>query len=257
MTESESEIIVGVLGQWASGKTSAVTTLIEYLGGEGKVVFIGDRELFANQAVNHILQLEDSDVRRSIEDDGRQRLDGRHATVWLGPGEDLRSVDLRALQFDVDHAMMPPWLNNARLELGHQIRERSGQGEPIVVEAGFGRNPVDHTISDLFMRLEEAGVEPQRVKWILVEAGWDKRSERNQKRRIGTPQDVFKVFAADGGDLVAEQQDALEKQGVVIKRVRNDHDDIGRFRADIVAAFDEMFGSVFPDGSVDESQGEA
>jgi len=55
MIELEGGIIVGVLGQWASGKSTAARTLIRYLGGEGKVVFINDRDLFASQAFNHIL----------------------------------------------------------------------------------------------------------------------------------------------------------------------------------------------------------
>ena len=241
MIESTGEIIVGILGQWASGKTAAAETLIRYLGGEGKVAFITDRELFASQAVNHILEL-DSKVTLSIEDDGRQRLDGEHATIWLGPGEDLRTVDLGTLRFDVYDDVIPIWLNGARVELGHQIRERSAGGKPIVIEAGFGKNPFDHTISDLLIRLEEAGVEAKQVKWIIVEAGFDKRSERNQKRRSRVPVDVFARYAIDGGDLDPEHQNRLEEQGTIIKRVPNDHDDIGRFRADIIAAFEEMFG---------------
>jgi hypothetical protein len=243
MIALKGEIIVGILGQWASGKSTAARTLIKYLGGRGEVVFINDQELFARQAVNHILELEDSKVTFSIEDDGRQRLDGEHATVWLGPGEDLKTVDLNTLQFNVHDDVLPAWLNRARVELGYQICERSADGKPIVIEAGFGKNPFDHTISDLFKALEEAGVEPKQVKWIIVEAGYEKRSERNEKRRYGPPVDVFARYAADGGDLDPEYQKRLEEQGTVIKRVPNDHDDIERFRADIIAAFEEMFGT--------------
>jgi hypothetical protein len=241
MIELKGEIIVGILGQWASGKSTAARILIRYLGGEGEVVFINDRDLFASQAVNHILELEDSKVRLSIEDDGSQRLDGEHATVWLGPGEDLNTVDLNTLHFDVHDNVMPAWLDRARVELGYQICERSAGGKPIVIEAGFGKNPFGHTISDLFMRLEEVGVEPKQVKWIIVEAGYDKRSERNEKRRASVPVDVFARYAADGGDLDPDHQNRLEEQGTIIKRVPNDHDDIERFRADIIAAFEEMF----------------
>ena len=53
MIEHKGKIIVGILGQWASGKSTATRMLIEYLGGEGKVVFIHDQELLINQAVNH------------------------------------------------------------------------------------------------------------------------------------------------------------------------------------------------------------
>jgi hypothetical protein len=251
MMEHKGEIIVGVLGQWASGKSTAARTLIRYLGGAGEVVFINDQELFARQAVNHILELEDSKVTFSIEDDGRQRLDGEHATVWLGPGEDLKTVDLNTLQFNVHDNVLPAWLNRARVELGSQICERSADGKPIVIEAGFGKNPFDHTISDLFMRLEEAGVEPQQVKWIIVEAGYDKRSERNEKRGGTVPVDVFAGYAADGGDLDPDHQNRLEEQGTIIKRVPNDHDDMERFRADIIAAFEEMFRGVLPARTVD------
>jgi hypothetical protein len=38
----------------------------------------------------------------------------------------------------------------------------------------------------------------------------------------------------------------LEEQGSTIKRVPNDHDDIEKFRADIIAAFEEMFAGVLP-----------
>jgi len=130
MIELEGEITVGILGQWASGKTAAARTLIEYLGGEGKVVFINDVVLFASQAINHILELEGSKVKASIEDDGRQRLEGEHATVWLGPGEDLKTVDLSTLDFDVRDDVLPGWLNRARVEVGYQICERSADGKP-------------------------------------------------------------------------------------------------------------------------------
>ena len=254
MIEPKGKIIVGILGQWASGKSAGARTLIRYLGGEGEVVFITDRELFASQAVNHILDLEDSKVMSSIEDDGRQRLDGEHATVWLGPGEDLKTVDLTTLNLDVHDNVQAAWLNRARIELGHQICERSAGGKPIVIEAGFGKNPFDHTISDLFTRLGEAGVEPKQVRWIIVEAGYDKRSERNEKRRDRVPGDVFARYAADGGDLVPDYQNRLEEQGTIIKRLPNDHDDIERFRADIIAAFEEMFRGVLPARTVDDKR---
>jgi len=255
MAELKGEIIVGVLGQWASGKSTAARTLIGYLGGEGEVVFITDRELLASQAVNHVLEVEDSKVKRSLEDDGRQRLEGKLATVYLGPGEDLRTVDLNTLLFDLHDDVYDNvasasfnWFDRARLELGYRIRERATDGKPIVIEAGFGtnmeprgENPFSHTISDLFLRLEEAGVEPKQVKWIIVEAGYEKRSERNKNRQDSVPAVEFDRFAADGGDLDPEHQKRLEERGVIITRVPNNHDDIERLRADIIAAFEEMF----------------
>ena len=62
MTEPDGGIIVAVLGQWASGNTEAARTLIRHLGGEGQVVFLTDRVLFASQVVDYILELEDSKV---------------------------------------------------------------------------------------------------------------------------------------------------------------------------------------------------
>lgn len=257
MREQKGDIIVGVLGQWASGKSTAASTLIRHLGDMGEVLFITDRDLFASQAVNHILELEDSGVVVSVEDDGRQRLEAEHATVWLGPGEDLRTVDLSTLyRFDVHDDVLPAWLNRARVELGHQICERCADGQPIVIEAGFGKNPRDHTISDLLMRLAEAGVEPGQVRWIIVEAGYDKRSERNRKRRDAVPVDVFARYAADGGDLDADHQRRLEQQGTIIRRVANDHDDVERFRAGVVAAFEEMFRDVLSVGTADHRRGQ-
>ena len=251
MIEPKGEIIVGILGQWASGKSTAARTLIRHLGGEGEVVFITDRELFASQAANHILELEDSEVTSSIEDDGRQRLEGKKATVWLGPGEDLKTVDLSTLRIDVHDSVQHVWLDRARVELGHQIFERFVDGKPIVIEAGFGKDPFCHTIPDLLMRLEEAGVEAKQVRWIIVEAGYDKRLERNQKRRDRVPVDVFARYAADGGDLVPEHQNRLEEQGTIIERVPNNHDDIERFRVDIIAAFEEMCRGMLPVKTID------
>ena len=254
MIEPEGGIIVGVLGQWASGKSTAARTLVEYLGGEGRVLFLTDRALFAGQAIKHILELEDSQVTVSMEDDGRQRLDGELVTVWLRPGEDLKTIDPSTLVFDVyNDEVLVAWRKRAKVELGLQIRERSTDGKPIVIEAAFGPNmePVGEntygrTISDLFARLERAGVAPGHVKWIIVEAGQDKRSERNQKRRDKIPVSYFERYAADGGDLGPQDQDRLERQGVLIKRVRNEHDELARFQADIIAAFEELFPGVSP-----------
>ena len=243
MMESGGGIIVGVLGQWASGKTTASRTLIRHLGGEDKVAFINDQYLFAGQAVKYLLALEDSQITCTLEADGTRRLEGEYAKVWLDPGEDLKSVDLSTLRWNLHEDVMPEWLNRARVEVGHQIREKSRGGSPIVIEAGFGPHPVDHTVPDLFAALEEAGVEPKQVKWIIVEAGYDRRSERNRKRRVVVPVDLFRRYAVGGGDLDPEHQNTLEKQGITVKRVRNEHDDVERFRSDIIAAFEEIFGA--------------
>jgi hypothetical protein len=254
MMESEGQIIVGVLGQWASGKSTAARTLLAYFGGEAKAIFINDRELVYRQAVNHILELGDSEVKLSIEDDGQRRLDGEHVTIWLNPGEDSKSVDWSTYhRFDVPDNLLPTWLNRARVEVGRQICERSADGKPIVIEAGFGKNPSDHKISDLFMRLEEAGVEAKQVKWIIVEAGFEERAARNEKRRDIVPVEIFAGFAADGGDLDLAHENRLKEQGIVIKRVPNNHDDIERFRADIIAALEEMFRGLLPMASQSES----
>jgi hypothetical protein len=73
-------------------------------------------------------------------------------------------------------------------------------------------------------------------------------------RRDRVPVDVFDRYAADGGDLDPDHQKRLAEQGTIIKRVPNDHDDIERFRADIIAAFEEMFRGVLPTGTVDGIQ---
>ena len=255
MVDRKKEIVVGILGQWASGKSAAAETLFRYLGGEGKVTFITDRELLARQAVNHILELEDSKVERSIDDEGIQRFEGELATVYIGPEETLENVDLNALLFDLHDDVYDnvpyeslSWIDEARHDLGHQIRDRSLEGKPIVIEAGFGtntdprgENPIRHTISDLFVRLEEAGVGPKEVKWIIIEASYEKRSERNKKRKDTVPSVEFDRFAADGGDLEPDQQKEWVSQGTTVIRVSNEHDDIERFRADIIASFEEMY----------------
>ena len=145
MIESVGEIVVGILGQWASGKSTAAKILIEYLGGKGRVTFINDRDLLSRQAVIHIFELEDSKVTRNVEDDGRQRLDGEHVTVWLDPAEDLKSADLRTFhRFNAPDDLLAVWLNRARAEMGYQIREKSANGKLILIEAGFGKHPADN-----------------------------------------------------------------------------------------------------------------
>jgi len=251
MREGAGEIIVGILGQWASGKSSAAKILVNYLGGEAKTIFITDRDFVVRQALNFILGPDNSEAVVRIEEDGRRRLESENGIVWLRPGEDLDTVDLSTLRLDIPDDIydreVVVWLNRARLEIGNQIHERSSSGKPIVIEAGFGKNPNDHTVSDLFIRLEEAGVEPNRVKWMIIEASFDKRSERNEQRRDRVPVHLFVRYAEDGGDLDPDQQERFDEQGTTIRRVMNDHDDFERFRADIIAAFDEMFGEVPPE----------
>jgi len=242
MTEHRGGVVVGVLGQWASGKSTAAKTLIRYLGGESEVTFLTDFVTFAHQAVDHLLSLEEEQIESSIEAEGVRRLKGELATVWLDPMEELESIDLNSVTFRVNDDVLPAWLNGARVELGHQVCEECSQGRPVVVEAGFGGNPADHTIADLFVAFEEAGVAPGQVKWIIVEAGYDTRAQRNAAREIGPPVDVFAQYAADGGDLDPDQQARLEERGEMFKRVSNNHDDVERFRADIVSAFQELFG---------------
>ena len=251
MSESDGGVVVGVLGQWASGKTEAAKTLIRHLGGRDNVVFLTDRALFASQAIKHVLEHEDSEVVVHVEDDGRQQFDCEPVTIWLDSGEDLTSVEPSTLKFDIhDDEMLLAFRRRAKLELGRQICARSAAGSPVVVEAAFGPNPEEveenpygRTIADLFARLQRAGVEPWRVKWIIIEAGRDTRAARNAKREDKIPVHYFERFAADGGDLDPDYERRLVEQGTLIRRVHNDHDDVGRFRSDIVAAFEDMLGS--------------
>lgn len=97
-------------------------------------------------------------------------------------------------------------------------------------------------MSHLFAKLDEAGVAPQQVRWIPIEAGFDIRAERNRRRGDKVPVDLFALIAADGGDLNLDHQQQLATQGTIIKRVPNEHHDLERFRADIIAAFVELFG---------------
>jgi|GEM_PF-6531017 len=252
MTGPHAEIVVGVLGQWASGKTEAARTLIRHLGGEGNVVFLTDRGLFASQAIEHVLKLGDSEVVVLVEDDGGQRLDCDLLTVWLAPGEDLRSVEPSSLRFEMhDDDMLVAFRRRAKMELGHQIRKRAAGGKPVVIEAAFGPNLVQagadedsygRTIADLFARLEAAGVEPMQVNWVIIEARCETRAARNAKRDDKIPVRYFEEFAADGGDLAPDHERRLVEQGVLIRRVPNDYDDVGKFRADIVAVFEDMLG---------------
>jgi hypothetical protein len=250
MTEPHAGIVVGVLGQWASGKSEAARTLVKHLGGEGNVVFLSDRVLWISQLINHMLELDDSEVSVSVEDDGRQRLDSELVTVWLRPGEDLGTVEPSTLNAEVyDDDVLLAWRRKGKVELGRQILKSSAGRKPVIVEAAFGpnpegegENPYGRTISDLFARLERAGVELRQVKWIIVEARLTTRSERNARRQDKIPIDFFERFAADGGDLAPDHERRLIEQGTQISRVPNDHDDVERFRANIVAAFEAMLG---------------
>jgi DNA helicase HerA-like ATPase len=99
MGEPKGEIIVGVLGQYASGKSEAARSLIRYLGGKDEAIFINDRELLTRLAVDHLLELDEAQVTSTMEEDGTQRLDGKLATIWLRRGEDLNTLDLDTLRW--------------------------------------------------------------------------------------------------------------------------------------------------------------
>jgi hypothetical protein len=255
MGGSRGEIIVGLLGQWASGKSSAAKTLVNHLGGEGKVTFITDRILLARQALNHVNETRNPNIEVSPDADGLRRFDGELASVFLGPEEDLQTVDLDNMLFDIQNDVYdkvlpgePNWLDIVRLQLGADILENSQEGKPIVIEAGFGtnmerrgENPFSHTLSELFARLEEAGVGARLVRWIIVEAEFERRVARNNARSDRVPTVEFNRFAADGGDLDPDEEKRLVAQGTIIMRVPNNHDDIDRFRSDIIGAFDELF----------------
>ncbi|NIV37634.1 MAG: hypothetical protein GWN58_51910 [Anaerolineae bacterium] len=249
MGEPGCEITVGILGQWASGKTEAARTLIGHLGGPGKVTFLSDRELFFRQAHEYFLGLDESQVTTVLEADGSRRLQSEQAALWLGPGEDLRSVNLSSLRFYPDDETSASWLAASRRELGERIRVRCEEDKPVVIEVAFGPDvrdlgggPLRLTVADFFCGLEDAGLEAEQIKWIIVEAGYKVRSRRNDRQGAHVPVDIFDRFAGDGGDLTPEQQKEWEKRGMILRRVSNDHEDIERFRSDIIAAFEEITG---------------
>ena len=76
-------------------------------------------------------------------------------------------------------------------------------------------------------------------KGILVEANFERRSARNSARTDSVPTLEFNRFAADGGDLDSEEQKRLEGEGLIIKRVPNNHDDIDKFKEDIIKAYED------------------
>jgi len=257
MGHDGSDAVVGVLGQWASGKSTAAKILVEHLGGQDGVVFLTDRELLAGMALRHVLEADQGGIERSPDAAGGVWLEGELAKVYLPPGEDPHSMDLNSLLFDIEDAIydeVPPgqlgWFDRVRLELGRQILESSSLGVPVVIEAGFGtnadprgENPFRHTVADLFTRLGEAGVAPGLVGWIIIQAGYETRVERNRRRSDKVPQVEFDRFAADGGDLTAEQEAAWRARGLRFVRVQNDHADMGRFSSDILAACDRLLGA--------------
>ena len=68
-----SEVVVGVLGQWASGKSTAAKSLVDHLGGEEEVIFITDRVLLGRHVVNYVLGREEAEVIWAIEADGSRQ----------------------------------------------------------------------------------------------------------------------------------------------------------------------------------------
>ena len=245
MGEREVTAIVGVLGQWASGKSCAAEALIDHLGGRRKVVFLSDRCYLARLAVDHALEYcLDGAV---TEENGTRRWSSRLSSFWLGPDESLETVDLNSLEFAMDPSLTGAWLNRGRRNLGYAIAEGSSEGKPIVIEAAFGTNtrpegpnPLSHTIADLFAILEEAGAGVCQIKWIIVEASYEIRWKRNEQRLSRVPGEIFEILAADGGDLAPDDQRQLEEQGTVIIRVPNDHDDRQRLHREVIAAYERM-----------------
>jgi hypothetical protein len=258
-------LVVGVLGQWASGKTEAARTLIRHLGGRDEVTFLSDRVLWISYLIQHVRALDDSEVSVSLEADERQRLDSELVTVWLRPGETLESVDPATLNAEIyDDDLLVAWRRRGKVELGRRLLAESVGRRPVVVEAAFGpnpegedENPYGRTISDLFGRLERAGFDPSRAKWIIVQAGLATRARRNALRQDTIPARFFERFAADGGDLDPDRESALVAQGAQIRRVPNDHDDIEQFRADIVAAYEDMLVRMPPNPNSDDQPKQA
>lgn len=260
MTEMQESIMVGLLGQWASGKSTASKTLVDVLGGPGNVVFLTDREILARRAMKHVFESGEMEAIRYLEEGGRQRIEGKDAIIWLNPGENPDTVDLNTLLFDLHDGVYDnvavgelSWFDKVRLELGAQIREHARGDKPVVIEAGFGTNtqprganPFSHTLADLFSRLDEAGVSPQTVKWIVIAARYETRWRRNQMRLDSVPAAEFSRFAADGGDLDPVLQRQLEADGLALKRVPNDHDDLERFKVDIITAMEDLFRQRLP-----------
>lgn len=254
----ERNVAVGVLGQWASGKSTAAKVLVDHLGGEGEVIFLSDRTLMAAQATEYIRRLPETQLTRRTDRAGSLLLEGPLMSVALPPGETLSGVDLNSLDFRLRPEVYDEVpvgacniLDTVRLELGRQIQDRLSKGKPMVIEAGFGtnveprgENPFCHTLADFFRCLAESGLEPTLVKWIVIQASYITRSVRNFLRHDSVPAAEFDRLAADGGDLTEDQQRALESQGLVIRRVSNQHSDIARFKADVIAAYEALFARV-------------
>lgn len=247
--------VVGVLGQWASGKSEAARTLIKHMGGPDSVTFITDRGLWVSLFLKHVLQQEGLDFQVTVDEEGRQRVDCELATFWLEPGQDLSSVEPAALRFQMhDDDLMVDFRRRGKMELAPEIRRRSAGRKPLVIETSFGPNRSEaggdrygRTIADLFVRLEGGGVDPRQVKWIIVEASSATRAERNARRPGRIPPELFARADFEGGDLAPDHERRLVGQGAQIRRVENDHDDVERFRADIVAAFEDMCGEGRPE----------
>jgi len=157
------------------------------------------------------LELDESKVKRSLDEHGMQRIEGELVTIYLPPGEILQEIDLNDLLFDMHAEVYDKipvgslcWMDETRLELGRQICASTSAGRPVVIEAGFGtntqprgENPFRNTLADLFNRLEEAGVDAGQVKWILIESSYETRAERNRRRKTRDERDDKSIPQSD------------------------------------------------------------
>ena len=175
--------------------------------------------------------------------------------MYLRPGETINNVDQNTLLFDLHKDVYDKvplgsysWMDKAWFKLGQQILDVSRGEKPVVIEAGFGtnteprgENPFNQSKSVLFERLKDAGVELDVVKWIIIGASYDIRSMRNQARMDSVPPYEFKRLAADGGDLDRKYEQRLMEEGATIRRVPNEHNNIYRFKTDIVSTFQSIY----------------
>ena len=87
-------VVVGVLGECASDKSTAARILVDHLGGPDQVIFLDDRSLVAAHAVEHVRQLPETQLERSVDAAGLNKISGPLMTVRPPPGETLDTVDI-------------------------------------------------------------------------------------------------------------------------------------------------------------------
>lgn len=231
-----------IVGEFASGKTTAAGFVENQLRVNGEVLSNSDREEYARGVLHDLREHQQS---TEMMGEGRLVVRGRHATAFVTEGEDFSSTPLYELSFRVHDNTIP---YEARRRLGFWMLAGLDDEMPRVMEIAIGtnkssegENPFSHTLADFVDIVEEVGVLPEHLRIIYLEASFETRSQRNQRRPDPVPWEAFEQYAAEGGGLTLGFAQELQERGAVIVRVNNDHDNLLKFQREVEGAFRSLY----------------